>query len=354
MTTRHAATLACVAALTLLVASTAVRSASTGPATRPSTRPAGGDAPPATAASAAAVRVRQVPRGVVPKLAVVTNNASEYWRLFAAGVRRYERRAGVRVDVRMPPNGRREEQDAILAALADDGYDGVGVTPVSPQDQSRGLRATADKLNLVCFDADAPPESGRLAFVGADNVAAGRLAGGRIVKLLPAGGKIALFAGSFQTANAADRVRGIEQVLAGTDVKIAVRREDRTDRARAETEAADVLVAWPEVVLLCGLWSYNGPALARAVTEAGKRGAVRVVAFDDEDATLDAIAAGTIDATLVQDPAGVGERTAALLHRLSVDGAAALPAGGVVDVPTRVIDKAGLKAFREESRRLRE
>ncbi len=45
------------------------------------------------------------------KLAFVTNNASEFWKIAAAGVRKYEDEGKVQVDVKMPPNGTAEEQN---------------------------------------------------------------------------------------------------------------------------------------------------------------------------------------------------------------------------------------------------
>ena len=39
------------------------------------------------------------------KLAFVTNNASEFWKIAAAGVRKYEGEGKVQVDVKMPTNG---------------------------------------------------------------------------------------------------------------------------------------------------------------------------------------------------------------------------------------------------------
>ena len=51
------------------------------------------------------------------KLAFVTNNASEFWKIAAAGVHKYEKEAGVQVDIKMPPNGKVEEQNQIVVPL---------------------------------------------------------------------------------------------------------------------------------------------------------------------------------------------------------------------------------------------
>src|SRR5258705_13826454 len=61
------------------------------------------------------------------KLAFVTNNASEFWKIAAAGVHKYEKEAGVQGDIKMPPNGKEEEQNQILEKLVTAGNNGIAV-----------------------------------------------------------------------------------------------------------------------------------------------------------------------------------------------------------------------------------
>ena len=308
------------------------------PATRPATRP---------------VHVHRVPQGTELKLAIVTNNASDYWKVFAFGVREYEKKAGVKIDILMPPSGRIQEQNGMIEDLVAKGYHGIAVSAISPEDQKIALNAAAAKLNLVCFDSDAP-DSDRIAYVGTDNVAAGRVMGRQIAKLLPAGGKVATFCGVFAAKNATERLRGINEALADTKAEVVTRLEDQTDRAKALVNVENVVNGPSGVTLLCGLWSYNGPAIATAIDRGGMRGKIKAVAFDEEDGTLGAIENGTIDATIVQDSVGTGSAAAMLLHRLATEGEAAVPKGGTIDTGVRVIDKTNVKEFREKLKQMRE
>ena len=129
------------------------------------------------------------------KLAFVTNNASEFWKIAAAGVRKYEAEGKVQVDVKMPPNGTPEEQNQILENLASQGYDAIAVSVVAPNDQVPVLNRVAEKTTLITFDSDAP-QSKRLLYIGTNNYEAGKALGAQIVKLLPSGGKMAVFVGS--------------------------------------------------------------------------------------------------------------------------------------------------------------
>src|SRR5207244_5379388 len=59
---------------------------------------------------------------------------------------------------------------------------------------------------LFRSDSDAP-DSNRMAYIGTDNIAAGKQAGALIREALPNGGKIMLFVGKIDAQNAKERDR---------------------------------------------------------------------------------------------------------------------------------------------------
>jgi len=285
------------------------------------------------------------------KLAVITNNASIYWKTFVNGVQKYGSERNLQFDIKLPPRGTSAEQDDIIESLIGDAYNGIAVSVISPEEQLAVLNKAALKSRLITFDADAP-KSERLLFVGIDNRQAGRQLGEQIVKLLPDGGKVAVFVGSLRATNAAERIEGIRNVIANRPIEIALEREDLTDRLRARNNVEDVLASRPDITLLCGIWSYNGPAIAQALRASGKQGKVRAVCFDEEQGTLDAIADGTINATIIQQPYEMGYRTAAWLDKLTGPEIAAsgkaIPTNKFVDVGTRVIDRSNLAEMKQQ------
>ena len=96
----------------------------------------------------------------------------------------------------MPPNGTTEEQNQILENLASQGYDGIAVSVIAPNDQVPVLNKIADKTNLITFDSDAP-KSNRLLYIGTNNYEAGKSCWERrSSSCLPNGGKIAVFVGT--------------------------------------------------------------------------------------------------------------------------------------------------------------
>ncbi len=307
------------------------------------------------AAPAAASRAAASGEGKVVKLAFVTNNASQFWKIAEAGLRKYEKEAKVQVDMKMPPNGTPEDQNQILQNLASQGYDAIAVSVIAPKDQLRILNEVAEKTNLITFDSDAE-KSKRLLYIGTNNFAAGQALGERIVKLLPDGGQIAVFVGMLSTDNAAQRLGGIEAAVKGHQIEIVDKREDNTDRAKARSNVEDIINSHKDLSLVVGLWNYNGPAIAAAIEGLGKQGKVKAAVFDEDDATLDAIKSGTIDATVVQKPFQFGYLSAKWLHQLATnreEAQKALPSSGVIDTGVTVIDKSNVESFRVELRALK-
>jgi len=284
--------------------------------------------------------------GKIVKLAFVTNNTSEFWKIASNGVHKYEREGKVQVDIKMP-NGKTEEQNQILENLVSQGYDAIAVSVIAPKDQVPVLNRTADKARLITFDSDAP-DAKRLLYIGTINYEAGKTLGQRIVELLPKGGKMAVFVGFFSADNAAQRLKGVADAVAGHGIEIVEKREDQTDRAKARSNVEDILNARQDLSLVCGLWSYNGPAIAAALEGAGKQGKVLAAVFDEEDGTLNGIKAGTISATVVQRPFEMGYRSAKWMHRLATDfekARAEIPASGIEDTGVEVIDQKNLDDF---------
>ncbi|HYQ17675.1 MAG TPA: sugar-binding protein, partial [Polyangiaceae bacterium] len=284
------------------------------------------------------------------KIAFVTNNASRFWKSAEAGLRKYEKEAHVQVDMKMPQNGTPDDQNQILQSLIVEGYDAIAVSVIAPRDQLRVLDEVAAKTNLITFDSDAE-KSKRLLYIGTNNFEAGRALGERIAKLLPDGGKIAVFVGSLSTTNASQRLAGVEAATKDHKIEIVEKREDYTDRAKARSNVEDVIGQRPDLSLVVGLWNYNGPAIAAAIEGLGKQGKVKAAVFDEDEATLDAVARGTLEATVVQKPFQFGYLSAKWLHGLATnkeETKKAIPAGGVIDTGVTVIDKENVESFKAE------
>lgn len=204
------------------------------------------------------------------RLAFVTNTAADFWTIARRGTEKADGELDdLTVEFKIPSDGTAAEQKRIVDDLLAKGVDGIAISPVDPENQTQLINETAKTALVITQDSDAP-KSDRAFYVGTDNVAAGRQAGGLIKEALPQGGKIMIFVGKLDARNAQERYQGIREALQGSNVEIIDVRTDDTDQVRAKSNVADTLVKYPEVKALVGLWSYNGPAILSAVHDANK------------------------------------------------------------------------------------
>src|SRR5262245_23370168 len=287
------------------------------------------------------------------KVAFVTNNASDFWTIARKGCEQADSELpGVDVEFKIPSDGTAAEQRRIVDDLLAKGISGIAISPVDPSNQTQLINDIAKQVLVITQDSDAP-ESNRACYIGTDNVAAGRQAGQLIKEALPSGGKIMIFVGKLDARNAQERYQGIKEALQGSAVQIIDVRTDDTDRVRAKANVADALVKYPDIACLVGLWSYNGPAILNALKEAGKVGQIKVVCFDEEDETLAGIKAGSIYATVVQQPYEFGYQSVLMLSKVLGGDRSVIPANKLQIVPTLVVKQSGIDEFTAKINRLR-
>lgn len=282
------------------------------------------------------------------KLAFITNNVSDFWRKAQAGIDAYEKETGVKVEFKEPASVSVADQNNIFDDLLTQGYDGIAISAISPDEQTREINRAAKRTNIICVDSDCP-KSDRLMYIGTDNFKAGKKLGEQIVALLPRGGKMAVFVGTFSADNARQRLAGIKSVIAGHHIDIVASKEDNKDPTKARSNPEDVINnAGLGVNLLCGLWSYNGGAIAKAIESSGKKGKIIEVCFDDDEDTLKAIEEGVISCTVVQKPYQFGYEASKWMHDLATKGQSILPANPIRDLGVEVIDASNVQAYHEK------
>src|SRR5215216_3208401 len=286
--------------------------------------------------------------GTKHKLAFVTNNASDFWTIARKGTEKAAREIpNIEVEFRIPADGTAAEQQRLIDDLLARGIHGIAISPVDPKNQTTMLNRAAGQTLVVTQDSDAP-DSNRACYIGTDNVAAGRQAGELVKQALPNGGKIMVFVGVLDAANAQQRNQGLKEALAGSNVQIVDVRTDNTDRVRAKSNASDTLVNIPDITGMVGLWSYNGPLILQAVREANKIDKVKIIAFDEEDETLAGIKSGEIYATVVQQPYEFGYRSMELMSKILNGDKSGIPAGKQIFVPTIAVKKDNVEQFTRE------
>lgn len=278
-------------------------------------------------------------------IALVTNAAADFWTIAGRGLEKAQKEhpdynIQLIVTGDATAAGQRRELDDLLVR----GVAGISISVDDAPHATEELDKVAAKTVLITTDSDAP-QSKRLAYIGTDNVAAGRQAGEEIKKAIPNGGKIALFVGTLDADNAKERVQGIKEAIAGTKIQLVDVYTDQVDFAKAKANMENVLVKYPDIALMSGLWSYETPLIYDAVKAAGKAGKVKIVGFDEDQRTLRGIADGTIESTVVQQPFEFGYLSATNIIKTLNGDKSWIPADKKLIVPTKVIGKSTVAEF---------
>jgi ribose transport system substrate-binding protein len=289
----------------------------------------------------------------VLKVAFVTNNSADFWTIARRGVEKADAElADVETEFRLTADGTAAEQQRIVDDLLTKGVDAIAISPVDPENQASLIDAAAQRTVVFTQDSDAP-QTARTCYIGTDNLAAGRQAGQLIRDALPEGGSIMLFVGKLDARNAQERIQGIREALAGSNIRVLDVRTDDADDVRAKANAADTLVRYPDIKGLVGLWSYNGPAILNAVREAGKIGQVQIIAFDEADETLSGVREGAIHATVVQQPYEFGYQAIVRMAQAVRGDRSFIPESKQIIVPTLVVSRSNVEEFTKRIDELR-
>jgi len=285
---------------------------------------------------------------------IITNGISPFWDPMVVGMQKAAAEVGCKADWAGPQNSTVAEQRRLVEDAVAKGVDGIAISSIEDKSSVPIIELAASKgIPVITFDSDSP-SSKRIAYIGTNNYRAGEAAGNAAVKLLPSGGKFVGFVGNISAPNAQQRRDGFVAAAKAGNIELTQVLDDNKNASRARRNVEDVMQrSGTEIQGFLGLFSYNGPAIVQAVTNANKRADYKIVAFDAEPGTLQALEKGTVDATVVQKPYQFGYLSTKLLYLINRKGwtearkEMEVPEDGIYDTGVEVITPANVKQYRE-------
>ena len=179
--------------------------------------------------------------------------------------------------------------------------------------------ANREKLPVITLDRGAA--SGTVAsHIASDNVAGGKLAGEFIAKALGGKGSVVELEGIAGTSAARDRGKGFNDAMTAARIKVVARQVADFDRAKGLSVMENILQAQPQIDAVFAHNDEMALGALKAIQGSGKK--IKVIGFDATDDAVAAVKAGTLAATVAQQPALIGS--------LGVDTVKAVLAGKTV------------------------
>lgn len=245
------------------------------------------------------------------------------------------------IEFALPVEATALAQQEVLEAVLADAPEGIAVDPVEQvANMPALLRAAELGIPVVVFDSPSP-EPG-ITGVGNNFAEQGTIAARRLADLLDGQGEVAIMRGVPHAPNHQQRFDAQAAVLAEfPGITVIDGGTDNDDIAMAQSEAAAVLAAHPNLrgYLACDA---SGPiGIAEAIRAADRVGQVQVVGMDSIGPIASAVADGVLESSVATIPRMQGAMAVLMLWQASLG----LPVPRYVDTGIDVVTSANAAQF---------
>jgi ribose transport system substrate-binding protein len=275
---------------------------------------------------------------------IIKASDSEFWQSMLAGAKKAGEDYGVEVGLFGPTSETDINQQVQLVENSiSRGVDAIVVAPNSSDALNNVIERARDGGTKVIV-ADTPVTTQSEGFIGTDNVKAAEQAGRRLCELAKEAGNDAgdvMIASSVAGVQVLkDRDAGFREGLkACPSLKVSIVRYNNNDLNTAASQVNDALTANPNLVGVFAANNVSGNGAARAIKDNDAADRVPVVAFDTDPQENAALADGSIDALVVQNP-----------YFFGYQGVIEASMAAVGNVPPRRLDPGAVLADRDNMR----
>ena len=284
------------------------------------------------------------------QIVVIGKSMNPYWTSVERGVLAAGQDLGIQTALFVPPQEDVAAQIQIMETQIARRVTGIAVAPSNPDALEPVIRR-AVAAGIIVTTLDTPPvqNSASAAYIGTDNLAAGVIAGQTMAQLI-SGGKVGIVRGSDTALNALQRTAGFESALASDAFAVLPPLNDREDAAVALQLSTSLLLTHPDLAGAFGVYAYNGPAWAKAISEAGAGREIKLVCFDATSDSINGIKTGAIQAVIAQREYDMGYKSVQVIEAIKREGQVAALAemgapGGIISTGVDVVTAANLKQY---------
>jgi ribose transport system substrate-binding protein len=239
---------------------------------------------------------------------IIKASDSSFWQVMLAGAKQAGGDFGITVSTFGPTSETNiDEQVQLVENSISRGVQGV----VLAANSSSALNSAIDrarKAGVKVITVDTRVTTPTEGFIGTDNVKAGNQAGARMCDLLKAqnktSGAVLIESSVAGIQSLVDRDKGFRQGLAAScpQVDASLQRYNNNDIGTAAAQVNDAITANSNLLGVFADNNTSGVGAARAIKDNNAVGRIPVVAFDSDPQENAALAAGTINALVVQNP----------------------------------------------------
>jgi len=239
--------------------------------------------------------------------------SNPHWVAMKEGIEAAAADAGVEVyvDAMNSEDELSGQLDKLLTA-AGQGYDGIGIAPISPTNAIEGVVA-ANNNGIPVVDLDEKIDEAELTAAGGyivgfattDNVQVGGTGAAYIIENTEPG-QVAIIEGKAGNASGEDRKQGAEEAFLAAGYEIVSSQPADWDRNKALDVATNIISQYPDLKAFYCANDTMALGVQEAVENAGLADQIMVVGTDGIPDAFTSVAEGRMSATVAQDPAQIG------------------------------------------------
>ena len=241
---------------------------------------------------------KPAPESKRPKLVFITSGTNAFWHDAAAGIEAAARDFTAEFELVTSSSG----------ILDDNESDGIAFTPINGAAQ------------LVAA-------SGRVCFLGVDHYKAGRKAGALVKEAAPTGGKIIIFSQLPDFTLSQERSRGIMDELSEPHFFVV------------DVNARPAIVPHLDAAIMIPLSARDAAVCVETLCARDKLDDIRLIAFDEDAATREWLAAGYLHSVVTAQPYQYGYHAVRVLAGLTRGDLSVLPRSRFLDLPLVVLER---------------
>jgi len=243
--------------------------------------------------------------GEMQKYALVVYVVGEpYWNDEFAGCEAAAKLLGVECKLYGPTGIDSQEQAKIVDELVASGIDGIILSPFDPDvlaGPAERAMAAGIPVVTVISDINSPRGTGTYGWLGGVNFGVGVVGGTYIGEDLCKGidpCQVGILTMTSVTVHEERKAGYVDTLAKYPNIEVVEIADTRSDPNIGLQKAAEMIQKYPNLQVLVGTDSVGGAAAARAVTEADKVGAIKIIGMDRNADLLQAIKDGTVTATI--------------------------------------------------------
>lgn len=267
-----------------------------------------------------------------------------FWADLEKGMEDQAKEKGVIAIFHGPQTATASGQIEIIEDFLSMGVDGIAIAANDPATIAPYVKKGLEMgVKMITFDTDAP-ESGRICYVGTDNVAAGRQGAEALIEMLGGKGKVAILTGGLTALNLNQRIDGFrEAIKAYPDIEIVTTESHGDSLEKGIPIMENLLTEYPDID---AFYCVSGPNVAaEGLKAAGFAPGEKIVfGFDIFEPVPTLIREGYIQATVAQLPYKEGQ----LVVDTMLDLLTGKTVPEIVGTSTNVVTAENLEAYLKE------